>query len=1385
MKIISDKWQVTSDTNRQPVRCESVFSCHPSPVTRQSQRGVALIITLLLLSVALVMALAFLAISGREQGSVTTQTDTATTRLAADAGLAAAEAQIAANILSTTNPYSFGLLVSTNYLPLTNGNPLLDLTNLQYSPRAPVLISTNERTGRFYLDLNRNGRDDPNGVMPATNNAGQEILDANNNPVIVNNIGDPEWIGVLEHPDQPYGPQNPFIARFAYIALPVGNSLDLNAIHNQVFDELFVGFSSGSPVPVNPPPSGSGNDMFFRNQGVGSWELNLAAFLADLNTNQWGQIVGSGVNPPAGSQNWYQYTQPNPTPPGAFPNKGAAFDDARALLSYRYATNYMTLQSVDNLFGGPFPTGAGDIAFRSDNIDGYSDRPLQTTFDTNEDFVIVNNDNPKLPWAGADNTNRFFDPTADLFDLSKIARHISPTVNFSNRLRSAGNGFSTYNRYTFYRMLSQLGTDTAPESGKMNLNYDNLDPGSNGVLTVTGAASATNFVPWQPLAFFTNAADRLLHAYTAQWATTYLPNESGVLTNGLNTNFVATFNITAPFGVTRIPVLVSNQFVYTPAVNRLLQLAANMYDATTTNMYPDIFRPIFNVVVENGYADVYIIGYTNQTTLIDHNFQMTVGANNGVLDPPVEVTTLPLGTNMANVYGVPLIIGAKKGLPNFNAFSVESAFQLVRKLEVQRDTNATPQPHITWTNQMYLMNITNYMGLSCWNSYFTNYAGPVDIVVRCGSSIMVTNDNNLNPPYTFGTNFAFATEFSPWPGWGGVPIPKQQSASFVVPLSASVLTLTNAMYYYNGSYPANSAELRYYLGDSPSNYLDKGIRPLPHFGLLMTNRLQVAIIDYSTNVSSLNGSGPTVGRIVDYVQLGGMDSSQDLTSAIQANDPYHFFDMTYTNGFLLGVLNQILMSKYGSVNGVTPTGAGAWTTAQIPGGPTGAATADPVAQQAFFRGFFNAKGTYSYGRQNYVNSQSDMQAPYTPMAYFIQHTTWGANDPLVHYLSSDLAAHTENLTTANWDPNNLRVTNDRYQPWGSPRPTYDSGNGIDQNPNNLSFKDPLVRGSDNWDFPAGKLPTVGWLGRVHRGTPWQTVYLKAADILAETNASNKSLGVNTWINWTGDGNLFDMTNSAPVQDRLLFDLFTTAFNDNATRGQLSVNQSADSYDATNNPAAGLAAWSAVFSGIEVFSNNLLNSIVSSTNHYQKPLPAPWENPPVYTNLIINPAGVDANNSALAQIVAGIDRTRATFTNADGLVGAFERKGDILTVPQLAEQSPFLNWNNPAQQTNGISDEMYEWLPQQMLSLVRDSVSPRYVIYSYGQALKPAPNGIYLGATPAGIFGMVTNYQVVSEIATRAVMRLDTVRTNVAGNIRTITVTPPRAVIESFNILPPN
>jgi hypothetical protein len=356
----------------------------------------------------------------------------------------------------------------------------------------------------------------------------------------------------------------------------------------------------------------------------------------------------------------------------------------------------------------------------------------------------------------------------------------------------------------------------------------------------------------------------------------------------------------------------------------------------------------------------------------------------------------------------------------------------------------------------------------------------------------------------------------------------------------------------------------------------------------------------------------------------------------------------------------------------------------------------------------------------------------------------------------------------NW-PAIFGLPNHRYMPWGGRPGSQINLNAPDfntANAYNLMVKDPLVQRSDDWDFPTNKFPTVGWLGRVHRGTPWQTVYLKASDILGEIQGGNY-VGTNTWAQWTGDmqltyGQYFDADNSAPVQDRLLFDLFTTALNDNATRGTLSVNQNH------------LAAWSALFSGI-VVPTNLVGG---------------------YT--IINPAGPAWTNSTLGQLVNGINTTRANFKNADGLVGAFEHVGDILSAPQFTEQSPFLRYVDPSVGTN---DEMYEWLPQQTMSLLRlgGSGSPRYVIYSYGQALKPAPNGIYTGSDH---FGMITNYQVVSEIATRAVVRFNSTLTNfitintfnvlegsnsvsVTGWTSVPMVTNNNAVIESFNILPPD
>jgi hypothetical protein len=252
------------------------------------------------------------------------------------------------------------------------------------------------------------------------------------------------------------------------------------------------------------------------------------------------------------------------------------------------------------------------------------------------------------------------------------------------------------------------------------------------------------------------------------------------------------------------------------------------------------------------------------------------------------------------------------------------------------------------------------------------------------------------------------------------------------------------------------------------------------------------------------------------------------------------------------------------------------------------------------------------------------------------------------------------------------------------------------------------------------------------------------------------------VNWTSDENAYDAVNSAPKKDWLLFDLFSSTIDDDATRGQLSVNVGADNPD----PLGSLAAWSALFSGVMVLSNDAPDNAVSGQTA------STMTN---YTAYPISPAGPAGAYSPLGQLVEGIYNIRTNFTNPDGTRGVFEHPGYLLSVPQLTVASPFLHWqnngqNDTAQQQQGISDEMYEWLPQQVMGLVRVG-TPRYVVYCYGQALKPADNSL---VTSTAYFGMCTNYEVVAESAQRVVLRVDG-----AGTAN------PHVVVESATPLPPD
>ncbi|MDB6028826.1 MAG: hypothetical protein JWM68_5049, partial [Verrucomicrobiales bacterium] len=405
---------------------------------RQSQRGVALVITLIMLSVITLLAVAFLAMSRRNKESVGNSQNQADAKEMANGGLARAQAEILNRALATligTNVIvdllNFDLMVSTNYIniagyefihqnedpaninfdryttggsPLANDDWIRNIGNLSYNPRVPVFVMTNRAFPnrldfRFYLDLNRNGAFDTNGYGIVVGKNG--YFDTNGveivgplipgNPYLSNYfIGDPEWIGILERPDRPHSGTNRFIGRFCYIVLPAGKTLDLNFIHNQA------------------KRLGTANDGFFRNQEIGSWELNLAGFLADLNTNYW-------------NTNTFPYAyNTNLVPFATAGSKGWSFDDAAELVKYRYSlTGKSANGDYDNLLRARFyyPTVPAD--FVTDGIDNYANGPLVVSNFLDESF-IPNQDNIDTAWSGSDNTNSFFSLFDELFDTNRI-----------------------------------------------------------------------------------------------------------------------------------------------------------------------------------------------------------------------------------------------------------------------------------------------------------------------------------------------------------------------------------------------------------------------------------------------------------------------------------------------------------------------------------------------------------------------------------------------------------------------------------------------------------------------------------------------------------------------------------------------------------------------------------------------------------------------------------------------------------------------------------------------------------------------------------------------------------------------------------------------------
>jgi hypothetical protein len=757
--------------------------------------------------------------------------------------------------------------------------------------------------------------------------------------------------------------------------------------------------------------------------------------------------------------------------------------------------------------------------------------------------------------------------------------------------------------------------------------------------------SAPQFDTSTPISFFTNVASRLV-------------------ASELNLN------------ISQLQVYPTNQ--YTPAVHRLLQLTANVYDATTTNQFPSVFRPVF---YRDNNGNVFITGYQQVTSV------------NGVSDPslatPLDATALALNSPYAgNIYGVPWIIGAKKGFPAFNQFYMRNTVQLTRKLQVTRPDGTIPGA--TATNQMFRMSITNSIGFSFWNSYESNYvsSAPGGLTVCCLDIVSMTLTNAqgawTTPPVALVAGWNIAVwPGSAWSTYSGIAGPEEQ-----IPDPASfVSTNWDFAFLPESDFQAQSNNF-VPTGTGTWDTASKTPPVFPQFGLATTNWIQAFILDGN--------------HVIDYVQFNGPNGSRNITEEIRdkTTDPNYQHNLTngllmwdtdsYLNtGVTVGVVDQIQVSLNNPVGTINqfwkpPTNM-----------PSGFSQV-PAAESAFFKGFFTPY--YYYNGKTYANTNTVVQAPYTPTRTTWEYTSWQANDPLVHYLVSDLNSVTrdtgirkaDNLATAFYPQPDLNSLGQRYQPWGrNPQMAQLASLGInvDSDAYNLRNRDPLVWGSDWWDFPTGQSWNLNWIGRVHRGTPWQTVYLKASDILAEMvslGTVQTNIGTNTWEQWTGDANAQDAMMTSPATDSLFVSLLGGMLNTNDLRTQFSVN------------AIDTKVWASLMDGFVVVSNITV-------------YPASYTSP-IYINIVIS-----SNSPTMDWLVngpAGINFTRSNFVNIDGKVNVFEHVGDILRVPALSEQSPFLNFTDAISTGDrlkyDISDEAYEAIPSQLLPLLRmDSIGTMF------------------------------------------------------------------------------
>ncbi|HWV99467.1 MAG TPA: hypothetical protein VNZ64_07200 [Candidatus Acidoferrum sp.] len=709
--------------------------------------------------------------------------------------------------------------------------------------------------------------------------------------------------------------------------------------------------------------------------------------------------------------------------------------------------------------------------------------------------------------------------------------------------------------------------------------------------------------------------------------------------------------------LTNIHVFPTNQ--YSPAVHRLLQVTANLYDATTNRVFatspaepycPTVFRPLFRRTPDGA---IIIAGFreVNGTTMA------SVMTAPPMVEPDTDSGQVnlvpPLGAPFRNdsqepmISGVPLVIGARKGFPNFNEFAMQTAMSVSRLLEFRRAAGDTYGP-VMQTNQMYVAGISNTFGLEAWYSYSNAYPRNLQLLVSGTMTALITNEfgdlllsNRVARGATVTTNN--------WSGWTSLG---DLAGSFMLPFGTAnqVIFLTNSSYV-AGS-PGFFAPQTHIFAQNQGSYV-------PHWYLILNTRALCILVDTDAN------------RIVDYVNLNNWEPTLDVMGKLTegadcSGNPAALGDVANqwcTNltarGVPIGVINQIQLGL--GLNGTTLPNINSFSL-----DPYSAPDAESAVDG--FRYNLNGWGPIYPNDQGKTFYKSNVfYVPFDPDTSIYIHTSWQANDPLVHYTLDDLldlrVSRTNRVDFVSHNPplDNLGQINNRYQPWGG-GPSGFGNPSIP--PTQIAAKDPLVTRSDCWDFPTNQPLGIGWVGQVHRGTPWQTIFLKSSNILLQTANVSQNLAAwqtwtgNPWLwaNWQGSGQpVPDAVFTLPTNDWRLVSQLVSVFNTNDLRTLTSANQTT------------VQAWTTLLDGLTVLTN-----------------PSPGE---------LDPIVMSSTSPQAAVIATGLLAARSSRPGQ-----VFLDPADILATPELSVGSPWLNGSVTA------SDEAFEMLPAQLLAKLRpDSI----------------------------------------------------------------------------------